>query len=113
MDAPEPRRLTPLAGLAAVGCALFVFAALAAEVTAGLYANSPTPRWAERVAPLAWPQPARVLWWLVIGAAAFAYRVILHRAGIRQRAWVVAVSVVPFVVFAAGIAVGADWSTWH
>ena len=37
----------------------------------------------------------------------------LQRLGILQRPLIVVASVVPFVVFAAGIAVGADFSTWH
>ena len=54
-----------------------------------------------------------MVWWLVVAGAALGFRVALHRLGFRQRAATVAASVVPFVVFAAGVAVGADWSTWH
>jgi hypothetical protein len=109
----ERERAGVWAGLGAHGCAVFVLAAIAAEVVGGLYANSPEPAWTERLFPLAWPQPVRVVWWSVVGAAALGYRLILHRIGIRQRTWVVVLSVVPFVVFAAGVAVGADWATWH
>ena len=101
------------AGLGTLGCALFVFGAIAAEVVGGMYANSPVPAWTERAFPISWPQPVRVAWWLAVGGAALGYRVILHRIGIRQRTWVVAVSVVPFVVFAGGVAAGANWATWH
>jgi hypothetical protein len=109
----DRERVTVRAGLGAIGCAEFALGAVAAEVIGGLYANSPVPAWTERVFPIGWPQPARVVWWLAVAAAALGYRLILHRIGIRQRAWVVVVSVVPFVVFAAGVAVGADWVTWH
>ena len=37
----------------------------------------------------------------------------MHRLGHRQRPIVVAETVVPFLVFAAGIAIGADWVPWH
>lgn len=109
----EPGQATVVAGLAALGCAAFVLVAISAEVIAGLYANSTVPSWAERVAPLGWPQPVRVAWWLAVASAAGAFRFFLHRLGLRQRPWVVAVSVLPFVIFAGGIAAGAWWATWH
>lgn len=99
--------------LVAFGSFLFVVAAVVIEVVAGSSANSPAPAWADWAVPLAWPQPVRVLWWLAVAGAALAFRVELHRLGVRQRPLVVLLSVGPFVVFAAGIAVGADWATWH
>lgn len=99
--------------LAALGSFLFIIAAVVIEVVTGSAANSPFPAWAERVAPIAWPQPVRVLWWLSVAGAALAFRVSLHRLGFRQHRVIVVLSVAPFVVFAAGIAVGADWATWH
>ncbi|GAC1530533.1 MAG: hypothetical protein NVS3B12_05230 [Acidimicrobiales bacterium] len=101
------------AGIAALGCSAVVVVALAAEVVGGLYANSRVPSWAERAFPISWPQPVRVVWWLAVAAAAFGYRVMMGRLGIPQRRWVVVISVLPFVIFATGIAVGADWATWH
>jgi hypothetical protein len=91
----------------------FVLFAVALEVVSGLNANSPVPAWAEKVAPLAWPQPARVAWWLMVAGAMYAFRSLLGRAGMPQRRLVVVLSVVPFVLFAAGVAAGADWATWH
>jgi len=32
---------------------------------------------------------------------------------LRRRRPVVVLSVAPFVLFATGIAAGADWATWH
>lgn len=101
---------------ALVGAALsggFVLVAVAFEVVGGLGANSPAPAWAERVVPLAWPQPARVGWWLAVAGAAAAFRVLLGRAGFPQRRAVTVISVVPFLLFAFGVATGADWATWH
>jgi hypothetical protein len=109
----ERERASVRAGLGALACAAFVAVAIAAEVIGGLYANSSAPALSERVFPITWPRPARVAWWLAVGAAALGYRLILHRIGIRQRAWVAFVSVAPFVVFAVGVAVGADWARWH
>lgn len=70
------------------------------------------PDWAE-IVPIGWPQPARIAWWIAVAAAAGGFRLGAHRLGFRQRPLVVALSVVPFLVFAFGIAIGAGWSTWH
>jgi hypothetical protein len=109
----QRERATVRAGIGALGSAAFVVMAIAAEVAGGEYANSSVPASAEHVFPISWPQPVRVLWWLAVAGAALGYRVILHRVGIRQRVWVVAAWVLPFVVFALGVAIGADWATWH
>lgn len=112
-DEAGPEQSTARLGFVALGCAALVAAALVLEVLGGMAANSTVPAWATYAVPLAWPQPLRVLWWLVVAGAALGFRVALHRLGFRQRRMVVTASVVPFVVFAAGIAVGADWATWH
>lgn len=111
--AAEPEDATARWALIAVVSFVFIIAAVVLEVVTGSAANSPFPRWAERGAPIAWPQPARVAWWLGVAGAALAFRVALQRLGFRQRKVVVLLSVGPFVVFAAGIAIGADWATWH
>lgn len=95
------------------GCGAFVLMAVVTEMVSGAWANSPVPAWAERVAPLAWPAPARVVWWVAVAAAAAGFRAAEAVAGIRRSRWVVAASVVPFIAFAAGIAAGAPWATWH
>lgn len=106
-------RSTARLGWTALGCALFVGLAVVAEVISGRAANSPVPSWADEVAPLGWPQPLRVVWWLAVAAAAVGFRAALHRLGFRQRPGVVVLSVAPFVIFAAGVAFGAEWATWH
>ncbi len=98
--------------LLAAGSALFVVVAIVLEVLGGSYANSPVPDWAE-VVPIAWPRAVRVVWWVGVAAAAAGFRLGAHRLGFRQRPLVVALSVVPFLAFATGIAMGAGWSTWH
>ncbi len=100
-------------GFVALGCATLIGSAVVLEVIGGAGANSAVPAWAKYVVPLAWPQPLRVLWWLLVAGAALGFRIALHRLGFRQRRVVVAASVLPFVVFAAGIAFSADWATWH
>lgn len=95
------------------GCAFFVIGAVVVEAVTGAAANSPVPAWAEELAPIAWPQAARVGWWLAVAVAAAGFQLGLRRLGIRRNPIVVAASVAPFVVFAGGIAIGADWATWH
>lgn len=94
------------------GGAAFVVVAIVLEVLGGSLANSPVPSWAH-VVPLTWPPAARVAWWLAVAVAAGSFRLGLHRLGMSQRPLIVVASVVPFVVFAGGIAVGAEFSTWH
>jgi hypothetical protein len=98
--------------LAVVMSIAFVALAVVLEVLGGSFANSPVPDWAH-VVPIAWPSGLRVLWWTAVAAAAGLFRLGLHRLSLRQRPIVVAASVLPFLAFAAGIAAGADWATWH
>lgn len=104
-----PRRL-PLWAIPAMG---FVFLAVALEFIGGQYANSRVPDAAEWLVPLAWPQAARVVWWLGVASAAAAFRYAERQAGIRRHPLVILASVAPFAIFAVGIAVGASFSTWH
>jgi hypothetical protein len=90
-----------------------VLVAVAAEVVAAEYSDSPVPAWTLRVFPLAWPQPVRVAWWLIVAAAALTSRLLLARLALRPQRWVSGVIVAPFLIFAAGVALGADWATWH
>lgn len=90
----------------------FTIAAVVLESISGQYANSPTPGWAHWV-PLAWPQPLRVVWWLVVAVAASGFRWSLHHLGLRPNRVVTVCIVAPFLVFAAGVGAGADWATWH
>jgi hypothetical protein len=98
--------------IAGLGGLVFTMGAVALEVLSGGYANSEVPGWGEWV-PLAWPQPLRVVWWLLVATAAASFRWSLSRVGVRPSRVVTLLSVAPFVAFAAGIAAGADWATWH
>jgi len=96
----------------AAGCALVVIGAIVVEVVSGQWANSDAPWWGS-LAPLAWPTGVRVLWWCVVAVAAGGFRLALARLGIRQHPVVIVASVLPFLVFAAGIALGSAWAAWH
>ncbi|MBI2169124.1 MAG: hypothetical protein HYU28_06430 [Actinobacteria bacterium] len=91
----------------------FVFLAVGLEVVGGQYANSRVPGAAEWLVPLAWPQAARVVWWLIVASAAVAFRYAERQAGIRRHPIIIGASVIPFAVFAVGVALGAGFSTWH
>jgi len=98
--------------LAAVASITFVAVAIALELLGGSYANSPVPDWAH-LAPIAWPNGLRVVWWVAVAAAAGIFRLSLHRFGHRQHPAIVVASVAPFLVFAGGVAFSAHWATWH
>ncbi len=91
---------------------LFALTAIVLEVVGGTNANSAVPAWGEFV-PLAWPQWARVLWWLQVAAAAATFRAGARRVGIRTRRLGDIATVGPFIVFSIGIAFGSDWTTFH
>lgn len=110
--APAARRGRARWRLIAATSVVVVLGAVVLEVIAGIGANSPSPAWAW-VFPLAWPQAARVVWWCAVAVAAGAFRLALIRLGIHQHPVIVVASILPFLVFAAGIATGASWSTWH
>lgn len=111
-DSPDVSTTTALPGWAWL-CIAFVAVAVLLELLGGSFSNSPVPEVAEKVAPIAWPPAARVVWWLAVAAAAAGYRWAERRAGIRRHPLVVALSVAPFLAFAYGVGTGASWSTWH
>lgn len=107
-DAPSSRRL-----LASIACVVLVLLAIALEVASGQGANSPETARFSPFVPLSWPQPARAVWWVLVAAAAGGQRLLLD-PGPGRRRWVLAgVCAMPFVVFAGGVASGAEWSAWH
>lgn len=91
---------------------VFTIGAVVLETVSGSYANSALPGWAKWVPP-AWPQPLRVIWWLVVATSAGAFRWSSNWVGLQPNRVVTALTVMPFVAFAMGIAIGADWATWH
>lgn len=99
--------------LAAAACAVFVVAAVVVEMVAGAATATFEPPWVLRWVPLAWPQPVRVLWWLLVAGAAGGHRWLLDRSAGRQRWWLVALYAAPFAAFAGGVAAGAQWATFH
>ncbi|HSH62364.1 MAG TPA: hypothetical protein VK988_22480 [Acidimicrobiales bacterium] len=112
-DAPAVTSEERRAGAVAVATALFVALAVVLEVIAGARANSANPPWAEVVVPLAWPRPARVVWWLAVAAAMAAFHRSLHRLGLGRSRSLAIASVAPFLIFAAGVASGQSWASFH
>ncbi len=103
-------RPIPLWAFAAAG---FVLLAVALELVGSAWANSPAPSWAHVLVPLAWPAPARVVWWLLVAGAAGTFHVGVARSGHGGRPVIGWLTVALFVGFAIGIALGAEWATWH
>ena len=99
-------------GAVLIGSLLFVTTAIVLEVLAGEGAASSTSAAAWFV-PLTWPQPVRVGWWLTVATAAAAFRTSLRHLGLPARRSADVATVTPFLLFAGGIAFGADWATWH
>ena len=95
-----------------IGSLLFVATAIVLEVLAGEGAASSTSG-APWYVPLTWPQPVRVVWWLAVAGSAAAFRMSLRRLGLPARRSADVATVTPFLLFAGGIAFGADWASWH
>ncbi|HEV8115642.1 MAG TPA: hypothetical protein VGP53_05335, partial [Acidimicrobiales bacterium] len=110
-DRPDNRSST-LTGLLVFVAPLILFGAIALEIAAGEGAADPTSSGRSWV-PLTWPAPLRAIYWLAIGALAFGHRIGLARLGSTPRPAVTLAITAPFVVFAAGITLGAPWATWH
>lgn len=96
-----------------LGAGLFALGAVVLELVGSAWANSPVPEAVAALVPLAWPAPARVVWWLCVAAAAGAFHLGMARAGHRPRPVVAVLTVAMFAAFAVGIAFGAEWATWH
>lgn len=109
---PPPAGHPARDGFVFVGSLLFVSAAIVLEVLAGEGAASSTSG-APWFVPLTWPQSVRVAWWLAVAGSAAAFRVSLRRLGLPARRAADVATVAPFLIFAGGIAFGADWATWH
>ncbi|MGI9017629.1 MAG: hypothetical protein ACR2HR_11105 [Euzebya sp.] len=94
--------------------ALFVLAAVLGEAIAGQYgAATPSPSWQYVVVPATWHPSARAAWWLLVAGAAGAFRLAERRAGIRRNPLIVLGSTVPFLAFAVGAGLSAEWAAWH
>ncbi len=109
---PAPAGTIARDGIVLIGSLLFVTTAIVLEVLAGEGAASSTSGTPWFV-PLTWPQPARVVWWLAVAGSAAAFRMSLRRLGLPARRTADVATVTPFLLFAVGIAAGADWATWH
>ena len=111
-DDQADHRSSTLTALLVFVAPLVVLGAIALEIVAGEAAADPTSR-SHAWVPLAWPSPLRAVYWVGIGAMAVGHRIGLARLGSAPRLPVTLAISAPFVVFAAGITVGAPWATWH
>lgn len=95
-------------------CALVVLVAIVLEFIGGRGGPSVADGGATSLSPATWSDPARMLEWLVVAAAAGAYRAIADWVAHRPiRWWLAAVSALPFLVWAFGIATDQDWATFR
>jgi hypothetical protein len=100
--------------LLSAACAVFVLTAVVLEVTSDPGPTSSGLGWRGHLIPVAWPRGLRVLWWLVVAAAAGTQRWALDRSDGPSVRLVPALALAtPFAVFAVGIALGAGWATFH
>ena len=113
IDRSRPSTVEVRWGWVAAFSFVFVVAAVILELAAGSWSNSQVPGWADGLVPLTWPQPARFIWWTGVALAVLTFRVGLAKVGLPTRRWITALLVVPFIVFALGLALGAEWSTFH
>jgi len=110
-DRPDNRSST-LTGLLIFVAPLVLVGAITLEIAAGEGAADPASSGRSWV-PLTWPAPLRAIYWLAIGAIALGHRIGLTRLGSTPRPAVTLAITAPFVIFAAGITLGAPWATWH
>jgi len=101
-----------LPGWALAGAAITVLA-IVLEVAGNVFAGGVTSGYPGWLVTIAWPTPLRVLWWLAAAAGSIAWNVGIARANGRSRRLVTVITATPYVAFAVGVAVGAEWSTWH
>jgi hypothetical protein len=108
---PGTTRVPAWALLGAAGA----LSAVGLEVTASLLGQGVDTRWPGWLTPIAWPTPLCVAVGLAAAAGAGAATVGLDRAGVlgRSARLAGAGATVLFAAFAAGVAAGAAWATWH
>lgn len=95
-------------------CALVVLVAIVAEFIGGRGGPSVADGDGASISPATWPDAARTIEWLLVAAAAAGYRAIAdwvaHRA---IRYWLAAISALPFLIWAYGVATSQDWATFR
>lgn len=101
-----------LPGWALAGGAVTLLA-VALEFAGNVWGISPTSSYPGWLTPIAWPTVVRVGWWLLAAVGTVAVNRGLARMTGQPRILRTVAVAVPFVAFAAGIAVGAEWATWH
>ena len=98
----------------AFACAAFVLVAVVLEFVGGRGGAAITTSHHRSIAPSAWPTGLRVAWWLAVAGASGGYRFLADQIGQRSpRIWLVALSAVPFLLFAFGVATNRSWATFR
>jgi hypothetical protein len=109
--APQaPDRALPAWALWGAG---FTLLAVALEFLGSIVGDSPSTGYPGWLVPIAWPTAVRVLWWVAAAVGAVALNRGLARATGHPRRLATVVTALPFLGFALGIALGAEWATWH
>lgn len=97
----------------ALPAGLVPLTALILEYAGSIFGSGPASSYPGWLVTVAWPQWARVAWWLLAaGGAALLTRGLTGDGG-RGRWLVTGLTTAPFVVFAAGVATETSWSAWH
>ena len=60
-----------------------------------------------------WPTPLRVVWWTAATVGVVMANRGLARMTGSPRRLATTLAAVPFATFTLGIAIGAEWATWH
>lgn len=100
----------PLSALAGGG---FTLLAVTLEVLGSVLGDGVRTTYPGWLVPIAWPTTVRVVWWLVAAAGAVVANRGLARVTGRPRPVRTVVAAVPFVGFAAAIALDLPVATWH
>lgn len=105
---PQPLPLRAFAG------GLLALVAVGLELLGSVAGDAPTTAYPGWLVPVAWPTALRVVWWLAAaaGAGTAVAGLTAHRPRAARVTGVV-LATLPFVVFAAGVGLGAQWATWH
>lgn len=108
----DDRSPEPLPRIALLG-GLLALIAVGLEVWGSWGTGARTDPPAAWLVASGWPTPVRIVWWSAATVGAFlANRGLAHVTGSPRRV-ATALAVLPFAAFTIGIAIGAEWATWH
>lgn len=97
----------------ALGGGLFALFAIVLEVGASLLGQGESTSYPGFLRPIVWPTLVRVVWWLFAAAGAVMANRGLAAVTGEPRWGRTILAAIPFVAFAAAIAVNHPVATWH